>query len=52
METVEEGDCDVVAETVPDKLFEDECVPEAVFVCELDVVPVDDHVCDTVAVRV
>ena len=49
---MEEGDCEVVAETVPDKLDEGECVPEAVFVCELDTVPVDDHVCDTVAVSV
>jgi hypothetical protein len=41
-----------VADTVPDKVVEAECVPEAVFVCELDVVPVDDHVCETVAVSV
>ena len=49
---MEEGDCEVVAETVPDKLAELEVVPETVLVCELDVVPVDDHVCETVAVSV
>ena len=39
-------------DAVPDKLAELEAVPETVLVCELDVVPVDDHVCETVAVSV
>lgn len=41
-----------MADTVPDKVVEAECVPEAVFVCEPEVVPVEDHVCETVAVNV
>jgi hypothetical protein len=41
-----------VADTVPDKVVEAECVPEAVFVCEPEVVPVEDHVCEIVAVNV
>jgi hypothetical protein len=41
-----------VADTVPDKLVELDAVPETVLVCELEVVPVDDHVCETVAVSV
>ncbi len=33
-----------MADTVPDKLADPEPVPETVLVCELEVVPVDDHV--------
>ncbi len=43
-ETVEEGVCDALAVIVPDKLADPEPVPETVLVCELEVVPVDDHV--------
>ena len=35
---------------MPDMLDELDWVPDVVIVCELEDVPVEDHVCETVAV--